>query len=525
MGLRVFISYRRQDAPAHAGRLYDRLAEQFGADKVFMDVDAIRPGAVFTTSIEQALNGCDVFLAVIGRSWLTIADQDGTRRLHQPDDYVRRELEAALGRDIPVVPLLVEDAAMPVAIDLPASIAGLALRQAFELSDRRWGADVELLLEELERLGRPEVAPTPEQPVSRRRHPVVASAVVCAVIAVLFLAAVLETRDGSDKQRRLSEPAGVTVGGDGTVYVSDTRNGRILQVGPGHRVEPYAGPGPDSGNYGDGGPAGQAAFARPRGLAVHDGTLYVADYYHQRVRAIAANGTITTVAGDGRPGFSGDSGDAVIAELRQPAAVAVARDGTLYITDQRNHRIRCVDAGGRITTVAGDGQARFAGDGGPASAASLNEPMGVALSPDGAVLYIADTGNNRIRQVDMSTMRITTLAGGDEATFRGEGVDARTARLNGPRGLAVSADGSVYIADTRDNRIRKIANGIITTVAGVGGNPGFAGDDGPGAKATLNLPEGVAVSADGAIVYIADTGNNRVRQVADGTISTLARAG
>lgn len=524
-GLRVFISYRRQDAPAHAGRLYDRLAERFGADRVFMDVDAIRLGVVFSKAIEQAVDDCDVFLAVIGRWWLTIAGEDGTRRLDQPGDYVRRELEEALRRDIPVLPLLVQDAAMPVAEDLPSSIDGLAQRQAFEVSDQHWGADVEQLIEELERLGRPEVVTTPKKPRPRRRRVVqLGSALACAAIGVLVLAKVLETGGGSDGSQ-FREPAGIAVGGDGTVYIADTRNSRILEVRPDHRVEPYAGPGPDSGTYGDGGPADQAAFAGPRGLAVHDGTLYVADYYHERVRAIAASRAITTVAGDGQPGFDGDSGDALMARLRQPAAVAVASDGTFYIADQRHHRIRRVGTDGRIITVAGDGQAGFTGDGGPASAASLNQPMGVALSPDGAVLYIADTGNNRIRQVDLSTMQITTLAGGDEATFRGEGVKAGGARLNSPRGLAVSADGSLYIADTGDNRIRKIANGIITTVAGIGGTPGFAGDNGPAIKATLNQAEGVAVSADGAIVYVADTGNNRVRQVADGTIRTLAQAG
>jgi sugar lactone lactonase YvrE len=414
---------------------------------------------------------------------------------------------------------------MPMAEDLPPSIAALANRQAFEVSDEHWSADIEQLIEELERVGRPEVVATPKQPRLRRRRAVLfRSAVACAVIGLLALATVLTTRGGSDG-RRFRGPAGIAVGGDGTVYIADTGNGRIVEVHRDHRVELYAGQGPESGNYGDGGPADQATFAGPEGLAVHDGILYVADYYHERVRAIAASGTITTVAGDGQPGFDGDSGDAHRARLRQPAAVAVASDGTLYIADQRNHRIRRVDIDGRIITVVGDGQAGFTGDGGPASAASLNEPMGVALSPDGAVLYIADTGNNRIRHVDLSTMQITTLAGGDQATFRGEGVEAGAARFNSPRGLAVSADGSLYIADTRDNRIRKIANRIITTVAGIGGNPGFAGDDGPATKATLNQPQGVAVSADGAIVYVADTGNNRVRQVADRTIRTLAPAG
>lgn len=155
---RIFLSYRREDTAGHAGRLYDRLVERFGSEKVFMDLDAIRPGSDFTEAIERALDECDVFVALIGKHWLTCADPDGRRRLDNPGDFVRLELDAVLRRGITIIPLLVQDATMPDPTELPSSVSGLTRRQALELSDRHWRSDVTVLLEELESLQEREVA-------------------------------------------------------------------------------------------------------------------------------------------------------------------------------------------------------------------------------------------------------------------------------------------------------------------------------------------------------------------------------
>ena len=151
-GLRIFLNYRREDSSGHAGRLYDDLAERFGADEVFIDIDKIEPGLAFDDAIEHALDRCDVFLALIGRQWLTITDAGGHRRLEDPDDFCRLELEEALARGTRLIPLRVQGAEMPGSAELPESLRGLARRQAMELSDTRWRHDVESLIEVLERL-------------------------------------------------------------------------------------------------------------------------------------------------------------------------------------------------------------------------------------------------------------------------------------------------------------------------------------------------------------------------------------
>jgi hypothetical protein len=157
--LRVFISYRREDTPGYAGRVYDSLAERFGEDRVFMDIDTIRPGRKFTEVITEALAESDVLLALIGRTWLTRTDLDGRRRLDNPDDPVRLELAAGLRRRIPIIPLLLQDADMPARDQLPTALAQLATWQAFELSDRRWRADIRGLIDELDRLAREKTHP------------------------------------------------------------------------------------------------------------------------------------------------------------------------------------------------------------------------------------------------------------------------------------------------------------------------------------------------------------------------------
>src|SRR5208337_173469 len=231
---------------------------------------------------------------------------------------------------------------------------------------------------------------------------------------------------------------------------------------------------------------------------------------------------ITRVAGnkDGEAGFGGDGGPASQAQLNQPEGVAVDASGNLYIADTDNNRIRKISPNGIIPTVAGNGIAGFSGDGGPASQAQLNHPEGVAVDAQGN-LYIADTGNNRIRKISPNGI-ITTVAGNGIAGFGGDHGPASQAQLNHPEGVAVDASGNLYIADTDNDRIREVRNGVIVTIAG---DAGFSGDGGPASQAQLNHPEGVAVDASGNL-YIADTGNNRIRKISPkGIITTVAGNG
>jgi len=273
-----------------------------------------------------------------------------------------------------------------------------------------------------------------------------------------------------------------------------------------------------NGSSGDGGPAASAQLNQPEGLAVDTaGNLYVADAWNNRVRKVAASGIITTVAGNGTRGFSGDGSPATSAQLDTPEGLAVDAAGNLYIADL--HRVRRVSASGIITTVAGNGEAGFSGDGGPATGAQLM-PIGVAVNAAGN-LYIAES--SRVRKVSSSGI-ITTIAGNDTAGFSGDGGPATSAQLNSVEGLAVDAAGNLYITETY-NRVRKVSsNGIITTLAG-NGTQGFSGDGGPVTSAQLSGPHGVAVDGAGNL-YIADFYNCRVRKVsASGVITTIAGNG
>ena len=204
----------------------------------------------------------------------------------------------------------------------------------------------------------------------------------------------------------------------------------------------------------------------------------------------------------------GDGGAATAAQLRFPYGVAVGAAGNLYIADTQNHRIRKVDSGGTITTIAGTGEGGFSGDGGAATAAELSSPSGVAVD-DAGNLYIVCWFNQRIRKVD-STGTITTIAG-TEYGFSGDGGPATKAQLNSPYDVAVDDAGNLYIADRENQRIRKVDNGgTITTIAGTGVS-GFGGDGGPATEAQLSSPRGVAVNGEGSRYYIADSGNDRIR--------------
>ncbi|MGW0335302.1 NHL domain-containing protein [Streptomyces sp. NPDC003011] len=271
-------------------------------------------------------------------------------------------------------------------------------------------------------------------------------------------------------------------------------------------------------------PAATAQLNGPYGVAVDSaGTVYFSDYSNHRVRKIATDGKISTVAGTGVAGFSGDNGPALSAQLNCPRAVAVDSAGAVYITDASNHRIRKITTDGKISTVVGTGAAGFGGDGGPATAARLNLPLGVAVDSAG-VLYVAEYSNHRVRKI-ATDGKISTVAGTGAAGFSGDNGPAASAQLNGPHEVEVDAAGDLYIADASNHRIRKVtADGKISTVAGTGA-AGFGGDGGPAISAQLNIPVGVVADSSGTL-YIADHSNHRVRKIAaDGKISTVAGTG
>jgi uncharacterized protein (TIGR03437 family) len=326
---------------------------------------------------------------------------------------------------------------------------------------------------------------------------------------------------GAATSAQLRLPSGVALDGSGNLYIADTLNHRIRRVAPSGTISTVAGIGVGA-FLGDGGAATAAALNSPRGLAADAaGNLYIADRLNHRIRRIAG-GNISTVAGTGAAGFSGDGGAATAAQISSPQAVALLPGGGFLIADSNNQRIRSV-TGGSISTIAGNGSSGSSGDGGPAVAAALQQPQGVAADAAGNTI-IGDTFNNTVRRVSLGTI-ITRLAGGGGFKFGGDGGAAATAFLNGPAVLALDADGNLYVSDRLNHRVRKITPaGVISTLAGTG-VAGFSGDGGPAVNAQLNSPGGLFADGLGN-VYIADTQNHRVRVVdASGRISTLAGTG
>jgi sugar lactone lactonase YvrE len=281
---------------------------------------------------------------------------------------------------------------------------------------------------------------------------------------------------------------------------------------------------------GDGGPAVEARLNLPFDVALDArGDLYLSDTFNQRIRKVdRSTGRIINVAGDGKPGFSGDRGPAVEARLHEPYGIVLSPDGDLFFADRLNRRVRRVD--GRtamITTVAGDGSKATSGDGGPGTAAGLVEPNGVALSRDGRTLFIADVAGHRIRSIDLRSGRISTFAGTGRPRHDGDGGPAAKASIAGARAVDVGPDGSVYILEREGNSLRVVRpdTGTITTIAGTGAR-GYSGDGGPASSATFNGPKELAVDPAGN-VWIVDTENHAIRVVdaATGRVRTAAGNG
>ena len=308
----------------------------------------------------------------------------------------------------------------------------------------------------------------------------------------------------------LDNPADVVAAPGGGYYVSaDNAVRKIDSDGSMHTVAGTGAPG----YSGDGGPATSAELDNPAGLAVEpDGSLLIADSNNNRIRRVAPDGTISTFAGTGAAGFSGDGAQATAAQLAGPDDVTVAIDGSVLIADTDNQRIRRVTDDGDIATIAGSGAKGYAGDGGPTGAASFDQPRSVAATADGGYV-IADTDNNRIRKV--SRGQIATVAGMGTAAFGGDGGPATAAALQGPQRVDVASDGTLVIADTENNRVRLVgSDGKIATVAGSGVN-GFSGDGGQAIAARLSAPRAAAALTGGHLL-IADSGNDRLRRVEGG---------
>jgi sugar lactone lactonase YvrE len=274
------------------------------------------------------------------------------------------------------------------------------------------------------------------------------------------------------------------------------------------------------GATGDGAAATSAELNMPSATAVDSqGNVYIADTANNEVRKVALGGTITRIAGTGAMGSSGDGAAATGATLNAPAGVALDAAGNLYIADTGNNKIRMVDAvSGNISTVAGTGTAGYTGDQSTPAAATLNGPTQLAWAQTG-ILYVADTGNSAIRAIALKKSLITTVAGTANAGFDGDGGAGQAAQLQNPRGVAVDNVGNVYIADTGNNRVRLLTEGTITTIAGQQGG-GYIGD-GSAAATELNAPAGLAVDSAGDL-YVADTQNERIRMISGGQIWTVA---
>ncbi|MEU6957924.1 RICIN domain-containing protein [Streptomyces sp. NPDC045714] len=321
---------------------------------------------------------------------------------------------------------------------------------------------------------------------------------------------------------QVNHPYSLVMDSVGTLYFSDRDNHRIRRITADGKISTVAGTGA-AGFKGDNGPAASAQLKSPRGMTADSaGTLYVADSQNHRIRKITADGKISTVAGTGTAGFGGDGGPATAAQLNLPYGVTVDSTGVLYVADGGNHRVRKIAADGKISTVAGTGTAGFGGDGGTAVSALLKWPNTV-VSDGAGTLHIADGSNHRVRRVTPDG-KIITVAGMGTAGFGGDGGPAASAQLNIPTGLVVDSTGTLYFSDQLNHRVRKVtSDGKTSTVAGTG-TAGSGGDGGPGMSAQLNTPIGLAVDCVDTL-YIADLFNHRIRKIPSALMAGLPESG
>ena len=309
-------------------------------------------------------------------------------------------------------------------------------------------------------------------------------------------------------------PNGLALDGQDDLYISDIGTHQVLKLNRQGRLHVIAGTG-EAGFSGDGGPATKAQLNTPHDLTFDgEGNLLIADTYNHRIRRIDRQGVITTVAGNGNAPYSGYGRAAPKETLNNPQGIAVDRAGNILIADTYNRVVRQLDRGGALKIIAGS-KAGLSGDGGAATEAQLNLPSDVSVGPDDGV-YVADTANSRIRRItpDGKIQTVTGFGGGEGlggAGFVGDGGPAEKAKLFSPTDVRVDLAGNLYISDSGNNRLRIIRNGIITTIAGTG-KAGFSGDGKKAVAAELNTPQKIAIARDGSI-FIADRANRRVRKV------------
>jgi len=283
----------------------------------------------------------------------------------------------------------------------------------------------------------------------------------------------------------------------------------------------------EKGFAGDGGSATLALLNGPFDVAFdRAGNLYFSDTFNHRIRRVdARTGVIATVAGNGDARYSGDGGPALRASLNEPYGIAIDTAGNIYVADRLNRRVRRIDAANRtIMTVAGTGDAAYSGDGGPAARAGLAEPNGLALDAAERHLYIADVADHRVRVVDLASGTIATFAGTGKAEHGGDGGAASEARIFGARAVKLGPDGTVYILERQGSSLRAsdAATGIISTIAGTTGR-GYSGDGGPALQAVFDAPKEMAIDPDGNLLIV-DTENHAIRRIdrVTGIVATIA---
>jgi sugar lactone lactonase YvrE len=319
--------------------------------------------------------------------------------------------------------------------------------------------------------------------------------------------------NGQATAAMLSGPRFAKMDASGNLYIADFTNNRVRKVTPAGIITTVAGNGTTI-HSGDNGPATAAGISAPQSIALDkSGNLYivesVSDGRGKWIREVNLSGVITTIAG-GALGYGGDGYPAIAAGFENIADIAIDHNSNIYITDFGNSRIRKIGKYTVITTIAGNGSWGNTGDGGPATDAQLNQPMGLALDAIGNV-YFADQTNNSVRKIDTSGF-ISTIAGKGATGATGDNGPATNAELSSPTGMAVDGSGNVYISDFGNSRVRMVKDGIISTIAG-NGTWGYNGDGSPATAAQLSAPMGVYVDA-AKNIYIGDIGNNVIRKIA-----------
>ncbi|MBN8691717.1 MAG: T9SS type A sorting domain-containing protein [Bacteroidetes bacterium] len=301
--------------------------------------------------------------------------------------------------------------------------------------------------------------------------------------------------------------ADITTDSFGNVYFCDNANNRVRKIDPSGNISTIAGGGS---SLAEGIPATSATIIEPHGIAVDaSGNIYVSEVYLARVRKINTSGIINTIAGNGNVGYAGDGGPAISAELKWPYDVAVDASGNIYIADAGNNRIRMINTLGVISTIAGNGLAGYSGDGGPATSAQLNSASGIDVDPLGNI-FIADRFNGRIRKIN-SSGTISTIAGSGVMGNSGDGGLATLAQIGSPNGVTLDAAGNIYIADGWYGTLRKInTSNIISTIAGTG-IPGYSGDGGLATLAQIKTSY-LTIGTTGN-VFLSDGGNDRIREI------------